>query len=182
MLKLLSKLWSFRPMPGMVVDFDNWVSELNAIVQEIIDAKTTLNNVMVTHVLAIVHPSLDSFKSAFMDKQRSHRQLPPMDLILDRVHMQLRTTNLTGDQSAMLASACKSRTQHPPTKPCHHCNQKGHWAMDCKSNLTNQADSDGIPTLQHRVGYLAASLLAHGTFGSNVYIVDSGAMAHMVAD
>ncbi|SCV73220.1 BQ2448_7145 [Microbotryum intermedium] len=202
MLELLSKLWSFRPMPGMVADFDNWASELNAIVEEIIDAKTTLNNVMVTHVLAIVHPSLDSFKSAFMDKQRSHRQLPPMDLILDRVCVQLQTTNLTDDQSAMLASAstassrlkclackgphqlsaCKSRTQHPPPKPCCRCKQKGHWAMDCKSNSDDPADSEETPTSQHHIGYLAASLLARSIFGSNVCIVDSEAMAHMVPD
>ncbi|SCV74571.1 BQ2448_7600 [Microbotryum intermedium] len=160
-------------MPGTVADFDNWASELNAIVQEIID-------VMVTHILAIVHPSLDGFKSAFTDEQRYHWQLLPMDSILDHVRVQLRTTNLTGDQSAMLASP--SSTQHTPTKPWHRCNQKGHWAMDCKSTSDDPANSEETPTSQHRIGYLAASLLAHSTFGSNVYIVDSGATAHMVPD
>ncbi|SCV73801.1 BQ2448_6231 [Microbotryum intermedium] len=117
MLKLLSKLWSFRPMPSMVADFDNWVSELNAIVQEIIDAKTTLNDVMVTHILVITHPSLDGFKFGFMDKQCSHRQLPPMDLILDRVHMQLWIMNLTGNQLAMLASSSTALSR----LHCHAC-------------------------------------------------------------
>ncbi|SCV74552.1 BQ2448_7581 [Microbotryum intermedium] len=151
-LELLSKLWSFRPMPGTVTDFDNWASELNAIVQEIIDTKMTLNNVMVTHC--------------------SHQQLPLMDLIMDRVCVQLQTTNLTDNQLAMLASAstasshsqclackgphqlsaCKSRTQHPPPKPCRRCKQKGHWAMDCKLTLDDPANSKETPTSQHHIG------------------------------
>ncbi|SCV73800.1 BQ2448_6230 [Microbotryum intermedium] len=54
--------------------------------------------------------------------------------------------------------------------------------MDCKSTSDDPANSKETPTLQHRIGYLAASLLAHSNFDSNVYIVDSGATAHMVPD
>ncbi|SGZ07892.1 BQ5605_C030g10749 [Microbotryum silenes-dioicae] len=69
-LELFSQLWSFRPMPGTVGEFDSWIMEFKAIAQEIIDTKTTINDVLATLLLAITHLSLESFKASFTDEQR----------------------------------------------------------------------------------------------------------------
>ncbi|SCV71763.1 BQ2448_4457 [Microbotryum intermedium] len=45
-------------MPGTVAEFNTWITDFNRFAQEIIDAKTTINNVLATLVLAIAHPSL----------------------------------------------------------------------------------------------------------------------------
>ncbi|SCV71759.1 BQ2448_4453 [Microbotryum intermedium] len=47
-------------MPGMVAEFNTWITDFKSVAQEIIDAKTTINNVLATLVLAIAHPSLVS--------------------------------------------------------------------------------------------------------------------------
>ncbi|SCV73214.1 BQ2448_7139 [Microbotryum intermedium] len=62
-LELFSRLWGFQPMPGTVAEFDTWITDFKLVVQEIIDTKTTINNVLATLVLAIAHPSLESFKA-----------------------------------------------------------------------------------------------------------------------
>ncbi|SCV71758.1 BQ2448_4452 [Microbotryum intermedium] len=45
-------------MPGTVAEFNTWITDFKSVAQEIIDAKTTINNVLATLVLAIAHPSL----------------------------------------------------------------------------------------------------------------------------
>ncbi|SGY55118.1 BQ5605_C006g03971 [Microbotryum silenes-dioicae] len=102
-LELFSRLWSFRPMPGTVGEFDGWIMEFKAIAQEIIDTKTTINNVLATLLLAIAHPSLESFKVSFTDEQRTQRSLPAIDSLADRMRVQLRSTNVPSTQSALLA-------------------------------------------------------------------------------
>ncbi|SGZ10684.1 BQ5605_C102g13150 [Microbotryum silenes-dioicae] len=56
-LELFSQLW-----------IGSWSSK--AIAQEIIDTKTTINDVLATLLLAITHLSLESFKASFTDEQR----------------------------------------------------------------------------------------------------------------
>ncbi|SCV71766.1 BQ2448_4460 [Microbotryum intermedium] len=41
-----------------VAEFNTWITDFKSVAQEIIDAKTTINNVLATLVLAIAHPSL----------------------------------------------------------------------------------------------------------------------------
>ncbi|SGY77816.1 BQ5605_C029g10738 [Microbotryum silenes-dioicae] len=82
-LELFSRLWSLRPMPGTVGEFNGWIMEFKAIAQEIIDTKTTINDVLATLLLAIAHPSLESFKASFTDEQRTQRSLPAIDLLAD---------------------------------------------------------------------------------------------------
>ncbi|SCV73211.1 BQ2448_7136 [Microbotryum intermedium] len=76
------------------------------------------------------------------------------------MQVQLRSTNLLNEQSALLASSsatssrgssrpshdhclacrssshriaqCPTRAQHTPPGPCRHCRKKGHWSFDCK--------------------------------------------------
>ncbi|SGY77761.1 BQ5605_C005g03720 [Microbotryum silenes-dioicae] len=108
-LELFSRLWSFRPMPGTVGEFDGWIMEFKAIAQEIIDTKTTINDVLATLLLAIAHPSLESFKASFTDEQRTQRSLPAIDSLADRMRVQLRSTNVPSTQSALLASSSSRR-------------------------------------------------------------------------
>ncbi|SCV73495.1 BQ2448_7421 [Microbotryum intermedium] len=159
-LELFSRLWGFRPMPGTVAEFDTWITDFKSVAQEIIDAKTTINDVLATLVLAIAHPLLESFKATFTDEQRTRRSLPDIDALADRMRVQLRSTNLSNEQSALLASSsatssrgssrpshdhclacrssshriaqCPTRAQHTLPGPCRHCRKKGHWSFDCK--------------------------------------------------
>ncbi|SCV71301.1 BQ2448_2889 [Microbotryum intermedium] len=159
-LELFSRLWGFRPMPGTVAEFDTWITDFKSVAQEIINAKTTINDVLATLVLAIAHPSLESFKATFTNEQRTRRSLPDIDALADRMRVQLRSTNLSNEQSALLASLsatssrgssrpshddclaccssshhiaqCPTRAQHMPPGPCRHCRKKGHWSFDCK--------------------------------------------------
>ncbi|SGZ03860.1 BQ5605_C032g11026 [Microbotryum silenes-dioicae] len=155
-LELFSRLWSFRPMPGTVGEFDGWIMEFKAIAQEVIDTKTTINDVLATLLLAIAHPSLESFKASFTDEQRTQRALPAINSLADRMRVQLRSTNVPSTTSALLASssrptrpkclACRSpshrvaecpvRAKHPPPGPCRSCKQN-HWSFDCKQALEN---------------------------------------------
>ncbi|SDA08529.1 BZ3501_MvSof-1269-A2-R1_C31g00085 [Microbotryum saponariae] len=80
-LELFSRLWGFRPMPGTIID-----------------TKTTINDVLATLLLAIAHPSLESFKASFTDEQRTQRTLPDIDSLADRMRVQLRSTNILFDQ------------------------------------------------------------------------------------
>ncbi|SCV69315.1 BQ2448_2335 [Microbotryum intermedium] len=159
-LELFSRLWGFRPMPGTVAEFDTWITNFKSVAQEIIDAKTTINDVLATLVLVIAHPSLESFKATFTDEQRTRRSLPDIDALADHMRVQLRSTNLSNKQSALLAlssatssrgssrpshnhclachssshliAQCPTRAQHMPPGPCRHCRKKGHWSFDCK--------------------------------------------------
>ncbi|SDA02236.1 BZ3501_MvSof-1269-A2-R1_C51g00277 [Microbotryum saponariae] len=155
-LELFSRLWGFRPMPGTVAEFDGWIMEFKAVAQEIIDTKATINDVLATLLLAIAHPSLESFKASFTDEQRTQRTLPDIDSLADRMRVQLRSTNIPSTQSALLASSssrstrpkclacrspshrvaeCPTRAQHPPPGPCRSCKKKDHWSLDCKKAL-----------------------------------------------
>ncbi|SGY70476.1 BQ5605_C004g03154 [Microbotryum silenes-dioicae] len=53
-LELFARLWDFRTMPASIRD-----------------AKTSLNDVLATHILAMVPSCLDSFRLTFTDKQRA---------------------------------------------------------------------------------------------------------------
>ncbi|SCZ93977.1 BZ3500_MvSof-1268-A1-R1_C078g00415 [Microbotryum saponariae] len=136
--------------------YDTWLREYMSIAQEIRDAKTSLNDVLATHVLAMVPSCLDSFR------------LTTLDLAF-----------------AMLATSspcpacrapghrlrdCTSRAKHPPTGPCRRCHKKGHWALDCKnrgeqarSSDDTQDDTSSSAASQPNVGYLppASSLVAN---------------------
>ncbi|SGZ31293.1 BQ5605_C044g12128 [Microbotryum silenes-dioicae] len=134
-------------MPASVEAYDTWLREYMSIVQEIRDAKTSLNDVLATHVLAMVPSCLDSFRLTFTDEQRNQCDFPELTTLTDRIRVQLRSAGLSTSHSAMLATAspcpacrapghrlrdCTSRAQHPPTGPCRRCHKKGHWALDCK--------------------------------------------------
>ncbi|SDA04027.1 BZ3500_MvSof-1268-A1-R1_C098g00540 [Microbotryum saponariae] len=163
-LELFSRLWGFRPMPGTVGEFDSWIMDFKSVAQEIIDTKTTINDVLATLLLAIAHPSLESFKATFTDEQRTQRTLPDIDSVADRMRVQLRSTNLSNDQSALLASSSprstRTKAQHPPPGPCRSCKKKDHWSFDCKKALEDGKTPD-TSDAQHHVGCLATGLLAH---------------------
>ncbi|SCV69323.1 BQ2448_2343 [Microbotryum intermedium] len=159
-LELFSRLWGFRPMPGTVAEFDTWITNFKSVAQEIIDAKTTINDILATLVLVIAHPLLESFKATFTDEQQTRHSLPDIDALADHMRVQLRSTNLSNKQSALLAlssatssrgssrpshnhclachssshliAQCPTRAQHMPPGPCRHCRKKGHWSFDCK--------------------------------------------------
>ncbi|SCZ99666.1 BZ3500_MvSof-1268-A1-R1_Chr3-1g06205 [Microbotryum saponariae] len=191
---LFSRLWGFRPMPGTVAEFDGWIMDFKAVAQEIIDTKTTINDVLATLLLAIAHPSLESFKASFTDEQRTQRTLPDIDSLADRMRVQLRSTNIPSTQSALLASSssrstrlkclacrspshrvaeCPTRAQHPPPGPCRSCKKKDH----CPDTADSTVDS------QHHVGCLATGLLARRRqLRNHSFVVDSGATSHMVSD
>ncbi|SGY91496.1 BQ5605_C038g11673 [Microbotryum silenes-dioicae] len=57
-------------MPGTVGKFDVWIMEFKAIAQEIIDTKTTINDVLATLLLAIAHP----IRSILLRQQCSYSQ------------------------------------------------------------------------------------------------------------
>ncbi|SDA02660.1 BZ3500_MvSof-1268-A1-R1_Chr7-2g09543 [Microbotryum saponariae] len=206
-LELFSRLWGFRPMPGTVAEFDGWIMEFKAVAQEIIDTKTTINDVLATLLLAIAHPSLESFKASFTDEQRTQRTLPDIDSLADRMRVQLRSTNIPSTQSALLASSssrstrpkclacrspshrvaeCPTRAQHPPPGPCRSCKKKDHWSLDCKKALEDGKKPDTADSTvdsQHHVGCLATGLLARRRqLRNHSFVVDSGATSHMVSD
>ncbi|SGZ28089.1 BQ5605_C026g10277 [Microbotryum silenes-dioicae] len=203
-LELFARLWDFRKMPASVEAYDTWLREYMSIVQEIRDAKTSLNDVLATHVLAMVPSCLDSFRLTFTDEQRNQRDLPELTTLTDRIRVQLRSAGLSTSHSAMLATAspcpacrapghrlrdCTSRAQHPPTGPCRRCHKKGHWALDCKprgdQKQTGDDNQDNTPSSaaqQPNVGYFASCLLARRHLPTDAFVVDSGATTHMVAD
>ncbi|SGY77719.1 BQ5605_C005g03707 [Microbotryum silenes-dioicae] len=115
-LELFARLWDFRKMPASVEAYDTWLREYMSIVQEIRDAKTLLNDVLATHVLAMVPSCLDSFRLTFTDEQRNQRDLPELTTLTDRIRVQLRSAGLSTSHSAMLATA----------SPCPACRATGH--------------------------------------------------------
>ncbi|SCZ95482.1 BZ3500_MvSof-1268-A1-R1_C111g00610 [Microbotryum saponariae] len=193
-LELFSRLWGFRPMPGTVAEFDGWIMDFKAVAQEIIDTKTTINDVLATLLLAIAPP-------------RTQRTLPDIDSLADRMRVQLRSTNIPSTQSALLASSssrstrlkclacrspshrvaeCPTRAQHPPPGPCRSCKKKDHWSLDCKKALEDGKKPDTADSTvdsQHHVGCLATGLLARRRqLRNHSFVVDSGATSHMVSD
>ncbi|SGY38146.1 BQ5605_C003g01966 [Microbotryum silenes-dioicae] len=126
-LKLFSQLWGFRPMPGTVAEVDGWIMEFKAVAQEIIDTKTTIIDALATLLLVIAHPSLESFKATFTDEQRTQQTLPDIDSLSDHMRVQLRSTNIPGNQSALLASSSSC-----PTRPkCLACCSPSHRVAEC---------------------------------------------------
>ncbi|SGY91389.1 BQ5605_C038g11662 [Microbotryum silenes-dioicae] len=102
-LELFARLWDFRKMPAFVEAYDTWLREYMSIAQEICDTKTSLNNVLATHVLAMVPSCLDSFRLTFTDKQQNRRDLPELTTLTDRMHAFVvnsgATTHMVADQS-----------------------------------------------------------------------------------
>ncbi|SGY18595.1 BQ5605_C014g07409 [Microbotryum silenes-dioicae] len=203
-LELFARLWDFRTMPASVEAYDTWLREYMAIAQEIRDAKTSLNDVLATHILAMVPSCLDSFRLTFTDKQRAQRELPELTTLTDRIRVQLRSAGLSASHSAMLADApscpacrapghrlrdCTSRAKHPPTGPCRRCQKRGHWALDCKNRgqqtrTSDDTQDDLSSSTAHRpnIGYFASRLFARRQLPTDAFVVDSGATTHMVAD
>ncbi|SGY15562.1 BQ5605_C013g07405 [Microbotryum silenes-dioicae] len=191
-------------MPASVDAYDTWLREYMSIAQEIRDAKTSLNDVLTTHVLAMVPSCLDSFRLTFTDEQRNQRDLPELTTLTDRIRIQLRSAGLSTSHSAMIATTspcpachapghrlrdCTSRAQYPPAGPCRRCNKKGHWALDCKPRGGQQRTGDdnqsGMPSSavhQPNVGYFASGLFARRQLPTDAFVVDSGATTHMVAN
>ncbi|SCZ92786.1 BZ3500_MvSof-1268-A1-R1_C147g00779 [Microbotryum saponariae] len=138
-LELFARLWDFRKMPASVEAYDTWLREYMSIAQEIRDAKTSLNDVLATHVLAMVPSCLDSFRLTFTDEQRNRRDLPELTTLTDR-HSHPASFGRTLDLAfgpclppAPLPPAalpvtglrdCTSRAKHPPTGPCRRCHKK----------------------------------------------------------
>ncbi|SGZ28083.1 BQ5605_C026g10274 [Microbotryum silenes-dioicae] len=196
-LELFARLWDFRKMPASVEAYDTWLREYMSIAQEIRDAKTSLNDVLATHVLAMVPSCLDSFRLTFTDEQRNRRDLPELTTLTDRIRIQLRSAGLSTSHSAMLATSspcpacrapghrlrdCTSRAKHPPTGPCRRCHKKGHWALDCKnrgeqarSSDDTQDNTSSSAALQPNVGYFASCLFARRQLPTDTFVVDSGA-------
>ncbi|SDA01630.1 BZ3501_MvSof-1269-A2-R1_C71g00398 [Microbotryum saponariae] len=182
-LELFARLWDFRKMPASVEAYDTWLREYMSIAQEIRDAKTSLNDVLATHVLAMVPSCLDSFRLTFTDDRRethdaygphSHPASSPCPACRAPGH-RLRD--------------CTSRAKHPPTGPCRRCHKKGHWALDCKnrgeqarSSDDTQDDTSSSAASQPNVGYFASCLFARRQLPTDAFVVDSGATTHMVAD
>ncbi|SCZ94578.1 BZ3500_MvSof-1268-A1-R1_Chr12-3g03973 [Microbotryum saponariae] len=180
-LELFARLWDFRKMPASVEAYDTWLREYMSIAQEIRDAKTSLNDVLATHVLAMVPSCLDSFRLTFTDEQRNRRDLPELTTLTDRIRIQLPPGHRLRD--------CTSRAKHPPTGPCRRCHKKGHWALDCKnrgeqarSSDDTQDDTSSSAASQPNVGYFASCLFARRQLPTDAFVVDSGATTHMVAD
>ncbi|SGZ30860.1 BQ5605_C046g12247 [Microbotryum silenes-dioicae] len=90
-------------MPASVEAYDTWLREYMSIAQEICDAKTSLNDVLATHVLAMVPSCLDSFRLTFTDEQQNQRDLPELTTLTDRMHTFVvdsgATTHMVADQS-----------------------------------------------------------------------------------
>ncbi|SGZ35225.1 BQ5605_C065g12804 [Microbotryum silenes-dioicae] len=107
-LELFAHLWDFKKMPASVEAYDTWLREYMSVAQEIRDAKTLLNDVLATHVLAMDFPTSPSAMLA----------TPSLCPACHAPGHRLRD--------------CKLRAKHPPTGPCHQCHKKGHWALDCK--------------------------------------------------
>ncbi|KDE02095.1 hypothetical protein MVLG_07329, partial [Microbotryum lychnidis-dioicae p1A1 Lamole] len=93
-----------KKMPASVEAYDTWLREYMLVAQEIRDAKTSLNDVLATHVLAMVPSCLDSFRLTFTDEQRSQCELPELTALTDRIRIQLRSAGLSTSPSAMLAT------------------------------------------------------------------------------
>ncbi|SDA01632.1 BZ3501_MvSof-1269-A2-R1_C71g00399 [Microbotryum saponariae] len=205
-LELFSRLWGFRPMPGTVGEFDSWIMDFKSVAQEIIDTKTTINDVLATLLLAIAHPSLESFKATFTDEQRTQRTLPDIDSVADRMRVQLRSTNLSNDQSALLASSsprstrtkclacrspshrvaqCPTRAQHPPPGPCRSCKKKDHWSFDCKKALED--GKTPTPLMRNTMSDVSPPVFSHivvsfaTTPSSGINAVGTGNIAFVAA-
>ncbi|SCZ99833.1 BZ3500_MvSof-1268-A1-R1_C101g00559 [Microbotryum saponariae] len=184
----------FRKMPASVEAYDTWLREYMSIAQEIRDAKTSLNDVLATHVLAMVPSCLDSFRLTFTDEQRNRRDLPELTTLTDRIRIQLRSAGLSTSHSAMLATIPlprlpRSRSpparlhftcEAPPTGPCRRCHKKGHWALDCKnrgeqarSSDDTQDDTSSSAASQPNVGYFASCLFARRQLPTDAFVVDS---------
>ncbi|SCZ93986.1 BZ3501_MvSof-1269-A2-R1_Chr1-3g01144 [Microbotryum saponariae] len=118
-LELFARLWDFRKMPASVEAYDTWLREYMSIAQEIRDAKTSLNDVLATHVLAMVPSCLDSFRLTFTDEQRNRRDLPELTTLTDRIRIQLRSAGLSTSHSAMLATS----------SPCPACRAPGSLSL-----------------------------------------------------
>ncbi|SGY70330.1 BQ5605_C004g03140 [Microbotryum silenes-dioicae] len=103
-LELFACLWDFRKMPASVEAYDTWLREYMSIAQEIRDTKTSLNDVLATHVLAMVPSCLDSFRLTFTDEQRNRRDLPKLTTLTDRICIQLCLAGLSTSHSAMNAT------------------------------------------------------------------------------
>ncbi|SDA01653.1 BZ3501_MvSof-1269-A2-R1_Chr8-2g09784 [Microbotryum saponariae] len=158
----------------------NWIMDFKSVAQEIIDTKTTINDVLAT-LLSRSPTVLESFKATFTDEQRTQRTLPDIDSVADRMRVQLRSTNLSNDQSALLASSSPRSTR---TK-CLACRSSSHRVAQCLQgpSIHRQARvaparrrTTGLSTAkrllrtgktpdtsdaQHHVGCLATGLLAH---------------------
>ncbi|SCZ87235.1 BZ3500_MvSof-1268-A1-R1_C155g00803 [Microbotryum saponariae] len=186
-LELFARLWDFRKMPASVEAYDTWLREYMSIAQEIRDAKTSLNDVLATHVLAM----------------RNRRDLPELTTLTDRIRIQLRSAGLSTSHSpclppappappaALPVTACRLHftCEAPATGPCRRCHKKGHWALDCKnrgeqarSSDDTQDDTSSSAASQPNVGYFASCLFARRQLPTDAFVVDSGATTHMVAD
>ncbi|SDA04194.1 BZ3500_MvSof-1268-A1-R1_C121g00660 [Microbotryum saponariae] len=186
---LFARLWDFRKMPASVEAYDTWLREYMSIAQEIRDAKTSLNDVLATHVLAMVPSCLDSFRLTFTDEQRNRRDLPNSRRLRDRIRIQLRSAGLSTSHSAMLATSSPCPACRAPVTACATALHKGHWALDCKnrgeqarSSDDTQDDTSSSAASQPNVGYFASCLFARRQLPTDAFVVDSGATTHMVAD
>ncbi|SCZ92965.1 BZ3500_MvSof-1268-A1-R1_C070g00358 [Microbotryum saponariae] len=148
-LELFARLWDFRKMPASVEAYDTWLREYMSIAQEIRDAKTSLNDVLATHVLAMV-PSLPRQLPTHVHGRAAKptRPSPNSRRLRTAFASQLRSAGLSTSHSAMLCHQLPlprlPRSRSPParlhftceapaTGPCRRCHKKGHWALDCKN-------------------------------------------------
>ncbi|SDA06521.1 BZ3501_MvSof-1269-A2-R1_Chr4-2g06567 [Microbotryum saponariae] len=183
-LELFARLWDFRKMPASVEAYDTWLREYMSIAQEIRDAKTSLNDVLATHVLAMVPSCLDSFRLTFTDEQRNRRDLPELTTLTDRIRIQLPPLpRLPRSRSppARLHFTCEA----PATGPCRRCHKKGHWALDCKNRGEQARSSDDTqddtsssaasqPNTAHtKIGGIAGGITAIG-MGDVAFVAKTG--------
>ncbi|SGZ30843.1 BQ5605_C046g12242 [Microbotryum silenes-dioicae] len=148
-LELFARLWDFRKMPASVEAYDTWLREYMSIAQEIRDAKTSLNDVLATHVLAMVPSCLDSFRLTFTDEQRNRRDLPELTTLTDgqaiahgtRVNDGLYL--LDADHTKCQHLAFLSRSESPvPLLTLHRC--LGHLAPSSIQKMIAAGLLDGF--------------------------------------
>ncbi|SDA03669.1 BZ3500_MvSof-1268-A1-R1_C132g00711 [Microbotryum saponariae] len=170
-------------------------AEYMSIAQEIRDAKTSLNDVLATHVLAMVPSCLDSFRLTFTASSETDATFPNSRRLRTAFASSFVRQGLSTSHSAMLATSspcpacrapghrlrdCTSRAKHPPTGPCRRCHKKGHWALDCKnrgeqarSSDDTQDDTSSSAASQPNVGYFASCLFARRQLPTDAFVVDS---------
>ncbi|SCZ88409.1 BZ3501_MvSof-1269-A2-R1_Chr10-2g02534 [Microbotryum saponariae] len=209
LLPAVVTLFSTEELPATTDSFLQFRDSFENQLRLLTSSKVTVDSLVASHLLSRLPPSLESWRSTFVNDQGDSTTLPSVSVIFDRLLRDIRARPVDAPTAALARSS--ARDARAPRSPCPNpkC-RKMHWLRDCPDTAWaasfrarratengNKPDGErkssqpaASPAAAPAVAdehlspatYAACFLSASSPFDKGAWLLDSGANRHMAND
>ncbi|SGY22681.1 BQ5605_C008g05020 [Microbotryum silenes-dioicae] len=209
LLPAVVTLFSTEELPATTDSFLQFRDGFENQLRLLTSSKVTVDSLVASHLLSRLPPSLESWRSTFVNDQGDSTTLPSVSAIFDRLLRDIRARPVDAPTAALARSS--ARDTRAPRTPCPNpkC-RKMHWLRDCPDTAwaasfraRRAIENSNKPAGERKPSQPAASpaaapsvadehlspaiysacfLSASSPFDKGAWLLDSGANRHMAND